>query len=458
MSRRILIVDDEKNTREGLKWALESSGAEILTATDGEQALVLLGSERVDLILCDLKMPKMDGMELLEHVREEFPETEFVILTGHGTVEGAVAAMKQGVFDYLIKPVNIDELQLLVERVFSQRSLRQENERLRREVNDRYGFESIIGRSAEMEAVFDKIRQVAPTRASVLIEGETGTGKELLAKAIHFNSPRKTKPFIAVNCGALTQTLLESELFGHEKGAFTGAIKQKPGRFELAHTGTIFLDEIGETSPEFQVRLLRVLQEQEFERVGGQKPVKVDVRVIAATNRDLKKEVEAGRFREDLYYRLNVVRLDLPALRERRDDIPLLLEYYLRKMNQEHGRSLAFNPKAVAMLQDYGWPGNVRQLRTMVESLVILTPGREIMPKHLPEDVRSETSPTQQVRLRVGMTVADAERELIRATLAELGGNKAKAARTLGLGRKTLYRKLKEYGMADESDAEPEEE
>ncbi len=445
--RRILLVEDEKNTREGLKWALEGTGAEIVTAADGEQALLALGNEPFDLVISDLRMPKMDGMELLHHVREEHPDTEFIILTGHGTVEGAVQAMKQGVFDYLIKPVNIDELQMLVERVFSQRSLRQENERLKREVNERYGFESIIGRSAQMEAIFDKIRQVAPTRASVLIQGETGTGKELLAKAIHFNSPRKSKPFIAVNCGALTQTLLESELFGHEKGAFTGAVKQKLGRFEMAHTGTIFLDEIGETSPEFQVRLLRVLQEQEFERVGGTKPVKVDVRVIAATNRDLKKEVDAGRFREDLYYRLNVVRIDLPPLRERREDIPLLADSFLRKFNAEHGRELAFHPKAIQALQNFGWPGNVRQLRTVVESLVILTPGREILPKHLPEEIRTDAEPGHQVKIRVGMTVAEAERELIRATLAELDGNKAKAARSLGLGRKTLYRKLAEYGM-----------
>jgi DNA-binding NtrC family response regulator len=447
MTRRILIVDDEKNTREGLKWALESTGAEISTAADGEQALLALGNEGFDLILSDLKMPRMDGMDLLRHVRDEFPETEFVILTGHGTVEGAVQAMKEGVFDYLIKPVNIDELQMLVERVFSQRSLRQENERLRREVNDRYGFESIIGRSPAMEVIFDKIRQVAPTRASVLIQGETGTGKELLAKAIHFNSPRKNKPFIAVNCGALTQTLLESELFGHEKGSFTGAIKQKQGRFELAHTGTIFLDEIGETSPEFQVRLLRVLQEQEFERVGGTKPVKVDVRVITATNRDLKKEVEAGRFREDLFYRLDVVRIDLPPLRDRREDIPLIADSYLRKFCQEHGRDLSFHPKAMQALQDFSFPGNVRQLRTVIESLVILTQGKEIQLKHLPEDIRADGDRGHQVKLRVGMTVADAERELIKATLAEFEGNKARAARSLGLGRKTLYRKLAEYGL-----------
>jgi DNA-binding NtrC family response regulator len=440
-----MIVDDEKNTREGLKWVLESTGAEITLAENGEQALVRLGSQPVDVVLSDLKMPRMDGMELLEHVKEEFPETDFVILTGHGTVETAVQAMKRGAFDYLIKPVNIEELQLLVERIFEQKALKQENERLRREVDDRYGFESIIGRSPQMEQVFEKVRQVAPTKASVLIQGETGTGKELIAKAIHFNSPRRRKPFIAVNCGALSQTLLESELFGHEKGAFTGAIKQKAGRFELAHGGTIFLDEIGETTPELQVRLLRVLQEQEFERVGGMKPVKVDTRVVAATNRDLKKEVDAGRFREDLYYRLNVIRLDLPPLRDRVDDIPLLVNFYLKQFCKDHGRDLTVNPKAMSLLQNYHWPGNVRQLRTVMESAVILSSGKEILPRNLPEEIRNDTQPANAIRLRVGMTVADAERELIRATLAELQGNKAKASRMLGLGRKTLYRKLEEY-------------
>jgi len=444
-----MIVDDEKNTREVLKWALESTGAEVFLAENGEQALVKLGNLPVDLVISDLKMPKMDGMELLTHVHEEFPDADFVMLTGHGTVETAVDAMKKGAFDYLIKPVNIDELQLLVDRVFDQKSLKQENERLRREVDDKYGFDSIVGHSAPMENIFEKIRQVAPTKASVLIQGETGTGKELIAKAIHFNSNRRRKPFVAVNCGALTQTLLESELFGHEKGAFTGAIKQKAGRFEVANGGTIFLDEIGETTPELQVRLLRVLQEQEFERVGGTKPVKVDVRIIAATNRDLKKEVEAGRFREDLYYRLNVIRIDIPALRERADDIPLIANHYLKQFNREHGKNLEFNPKTTAMLQNFHWPGNVRQLRTVVESAVILTSGREIQPKNLPEELRTEKIASGGVKLRVGMTVEDAERELIKATLADFQGYKAKAARTLGLGRKTLYRKLQQYGIEE---------
>ncbi|MBI5154526.1 sigma-54-dependent Fis family transcriptional regulator [Candidatus Poribacteria bacterium] len=449
MKHSILIVDDEKNTREGLKWALEHGEREVQIATDGDDALGLLADRPFDLVLSDLKMPKLDGMGLLHQMRNDFPESEFVMLTGHGTVETAVEAMKSGAFDYLIKPVNIDELNLLVNRVFEQRELRQENARLRKEVNERYGFENIIGNSPAMQRIFQIIRQVGPTRASVLIQGETGTGKELVARAIHYNSSRAAKPFVAVNCGALSQSLLESELFGHEKGAFTGAIAQRAGRFENANKGTIFLDEIGETSPEFQVKLLRVLQEQEFERVGGGKPIKVDVRVIAASNRGLKAEADAGRFREDLYYRLNVIKIEMPPLRERPDDIPLLVHHFLQQFAREHGRELTVSPKALQLLQGYSWPGNVRQLRTVMESVSILTSGREIGPKHLPEEVRGDAPPGQPLRLHVGMTVSDAERELIRATLAEHGGNKAKAARILGLGRKTLYRKLDEYGMAE---------
>ncbi|MDX1973376.1 MAG: sigma-54 dependent transcriptional regulator [Candidatus Sumerlaeia bacterium] len=449
MSRSVLIVDDEKNTREGLKWALESQVDRVLVAANGEEALDILGTESVGLVLSDLKMPKMTGMELLEKVRSEHEEVEFVILTGHGTVETAVDAMKLGAFDYLIKPVNLEELNILVKRVFEQRELKQENASLRAQVNERYGFDNLVGNSEAMQRIFQMIRQVAPARASVLIDGETGTGKELVAKAIHFNSPRKTKPFIAVNCGALSQSLLESELFGHEKGAFTGAVSQRAGRFEAANKGTIFLDEIGETTPEFQVKLLRVLQEQEFERVGGQRPVKVDVRIIAATNRDLKKEVAEGRFREDLYYRLNVINIKLPPLRERQDDVALLVHHFLQHFNKENGRQLTLSPKALELLMGYSWPGNVRQLRTMMESICILTPGKEILPQNLPADVAGQQTPQHHLKLHVGMTVRDAERELIRATLAKLGGNKAKAARVLGLGRKTLYRKLEEYELAE---------
>ncbi|MGF1572550.1 MAG: sigma-54-dependent transcriptional regulator [Sumerlaeia bacterium] len=463
MPHSILIVDDEKNTREGLKWALENQAEKVFLAANGEEALNILSEEQIGLVLSDLKMPKMTGIELLERVREDHEHVEFIMLTGHGTVETAVDAMKLGAFDYLIKPVNLEELNILVTRVFEQRDLKKENEELRVQVNERYGFDNIIGNSDQIQKVFQIIRQVAPTRASILIDGETGTGKELVAKAIHFNSNRKNKPFVAVNCGALSQSLLESELFGHEKGAFTGALSQRAGRFEAANKGTIFLDEIGETTPEFQVKLLRVLQEQEFERVGGQKIVKVDVRIIAATNRDLKEEVKQGRFREDLYYRLNVINIKLPPLRERQDDVALLVHHFLIQFNKENGRNLTLSPKAMDLLQGYNWPGNVRQLRTMMESICILTSGKEILPANLPPDIAGEQEPQHHLKLRVGMTVREAEQELIRATLAKLNGNKAKAARVLGLGRKTLYRKLEEYeleatsGPSDEAEDETPE-
>ncbi len=447
MPQTILIVEDEKNTRDGLKWALERPDTEIATAADGEEALAYAREHPVDFVLTDIKMPRMDGMEFLHHLREEHPEVDVAVLTGHGTVETAVEAMKLGAAHYFIKPVNIEELRLLVDRVFEQRHMRAENERLRAEVDTMYGFEQIVGRSAAMQEVFQRVRQVAPTRASVLIQGETGTGKELIARAIHHNSPRRRKPFVAVNCGALAQSLLESELFGHEKGAFTNAVRTKPGRFEMADQGTIFLDEISETSPEFQVKLLRVLQEQEFERVGGSQTIRVDVRVVAATNRDLDVEVKEGRFREDLFWRLNVVRIVLPPLRERPEDIPLLVEHFLQQFNREHGKNTMISPRALNLLVNYAWPGNVRQLRTTIESLVILATGREIPPRQLPPDIQRETAPSQSIRLRVGTSLRDAEKELIRATLAANDGNKALAARVLGLGRKTLYRKLDEYGI-----------
>ena len=299
-----------------------------------------------------------------------------------------------------------------------------------------------------MERVFHTVRQVAPTRATVLIQGESGTGKELIAHAIHINSPRANKPFVPVNCGALAATLLESELFGYEKGAFTHAVKTKPGRFEMADGGTIFLDEISETSPEFQVKLLRVLQEKTFERVGGVSPMKVDVRVIAATNRDLRSLVDEGRFREDLFYRLNVVQVNLPPLRERAEDIPLLVDTFLKEFsaaNDRHG--LQLHPKAMAMLQNYRWPGNVRQLRNVIEGLVVMSAGREITPRNLPSDLRHEEPAQGSIVLHVGASLADAERELIRATLADKKGNRAQTAKILGIGRKTLYRKIEEYGI-----------
>jgi DNA-binding NtrC family response regulator len=443
----ILIADDEKNTREGLRWALERKDLAILLAADGEEALRTIRGNHVDMLITDLKMPRLDGMGLLARVREESPSTTVVILTGHGTVESAVDAMKRGAYDYLIKPINIDELNLLVDRILSNRALAEENLQLKEKLEQIFGFENIVGRSNVMLEVFDRVRTVARTRANVLLYGESGTGKELVANAIHQNSPRRNKPFVKVNCGALTLTLLESELFGHEKGAFTHAIKTRPGRFELADGGTLLLDEISETAPEFQVKLLRVLQDGEFERVGGTQTLRTDVRVIAATNRRLEDLVREGKFREDLYYRLKVIEIDLPPLRERREDIPLLVDHFIEEFSRYYGKPKPrLQPRAMNALQNFGWPGNVRQLRNVIEGAMVMTSG-EIGMKNLPDEIRVDQPSDNFVRIAAGSSLKDAERELIQAALIQNGGNRAKTARQLGLGRKTLYRKMEEYGI-----------
>jgi DNA-binding NtrC family response regulator len=448
MGRRILIVDDEKNTREGLRWALDGKNYDISLATDGQEAADLLSIQPFDLVITDLKMPAMDGMELLNLILKKHPKTIVIILTGHATVENAVEAMKKGAYDYIEKPINIDDLNLLVEHTLLEKNLPEEDENLRQFLQRQYSMESIIGDSPAMKKVFEKIIHVAPTRATVLIQGESGTGKELIASAIHYNSPRWNKPLIKLNCGALTHTLLESELFGHEKGAFTDAHRQKIGRFELADGGTIFLDEISETSLEFQVKLLRVLQEQEFERVGGVKTVHVDVRVIAATNKNLKVCVEKGTFREDLFYRLNVIQINVPPLRERREDIPLLAEHFLKEFCAENNKSnVRISPQAMALLQGFSWRGNVRQLRNVIEGMVVMATSNEITPVNLPEEIRQKSEKEQTISIKAGASLAEMEKKLIETTLIREGGNKAKVARILGMGRKTLYRKMHEYGI-----------
>lgn len=444
----ILIVDDEKNAREGMKWALETPEWTVDVAASAEAALAHLETNQADLVVTDLKMPGMDGLQLLERVKAEDPTVEVIVITAHSTVETAVEAMRKGAFDYQTKPIRLDELKMVIERALQRQSLARENERLIKAVEDRYGFEKIIGRSPPMEAVFQTIRQVAPTRATVLIQGESGTGKELIANAIHFNSPRRREPLVPVNCGALAPGLLESELFGHEKGAFTNAIRSKPGRFEMANNGTIFLDEISETSPDFQVRLLRVLQEQRFERVGGTKTIQVDVRVIAATNKNLEQLVAEGKFREDLFYRLNVITIKIPPLRDRPEDIPLLVGAFLKEFGDQYSKpGLHLSAKTMAQIQSYDWPGNVRQLRNAIEGMVVMANAKELPPRLLPEPIRRGTQPKGNIAIRVGSTMADAEREMIRATLAHLSGNRAETARQLGIARKTLYRKIEEYGI-----------
>ncbi len=474
MNATILVVDDERNIREGLRRALEFDGHSVVTAADGREALSALATEEIDLVIADLRMPRLSGDQLLKQVAERHPTVRVIILTGHATVEVAVQAMRDGAYDFLEKPVNLERLGLLVERALAERELTLSNRELRRELERQQASRGLLGNTAAMHRVFEMVEQVAPSRASVLITGESGAGKEVVAEAIHRLSPRAEQPLIKVHCAALAETLLESELFGHEKGAFTGAAGLKRGRFELAHTGTIFLDEIGEISPAVQIKLLRVLQDRAFERVGGEQTIEADVRVIAATNRDLAAETAAGRFRDDLFYRLNVVNIRVPPLRERREDIPVLAAAILKTLAAENGKEIeGFDADANQRLWDYEWPGNVRELQNAIESAVVMTRESVITAADLPPHVREDSTnafvrtaagnaarlipgqPDQPagdayVRLPIGSTVDDAERELIRYTLAAHRGNKTRAAAVLGIGRKTLHRKLAEYGIESE--------
>jgi DNA-binding NtrC family response regulator len=450
MKFHILIADDEKNIREGLGQALEMDGYSVFLAGDGTEALQIFGEEEIDLIITDLKMPKLSGDELLHRIASEQPALPVIILTGHGTIETAVDAMRAGAYDFLTKPVNLDHLSLLVKRALANRNLILQYRAMREELEKKRGFANIIGASPELRRIFDVATQVASTRAAVLITGESGTGKELIADAIHNLSNRREKPFIKVHCAALSESLLESELFGHEKGAFTGALSRKRGRFELAHLGTIFLDEIGEINPNVQVKILRVLQEKKFERVGGEETVEVDVRVVSATNRDLKQAIAGGDFREDLYYRLNVVNIHMPPLRERKEDIPLLAAAFLKEFAEENGKKInGIDPRVLSALYAYPWPGNIRELRNCIESAVVLCKGTAITIDDLPPSVSSGAE-ENSIRISLGTNMADAEREIIMGTLGYLRGNKSRAAEVLGIGRKTLHRKLKEYGLEEE--------
>lgn len=447
MRPTILIVDDEKNTREGLRRGLEHNKYNILIAEDGKTALELFSKDRIDLMLADLKMPGMDGIKLMQKVKEISSNTLTIILTAYGTIETAVNAMKQGAYDYVTKPLNLDEVDILVRRALSTRRIEQENISLRQQLEKRYGFENIIGNNPQIKQIFETIKQVAPTKATVLIIGESGTGKELIASAIHLRSLRKNGPFVDVHCAALTETLLESELFGHEKGAFTGAIQLRPGRFELADGGTLFLDEVSEMSLGTQVKLLRVLETQKFQRVGGAKNIKVDIRLIAATNTNLEKRIKEGKFRDDLYYRLNVVSIKMPPLRERKDDIPLLINAFLKESCKEHKKqTITVRQDALQKLIDYPWPGNVRELRNLIESIVILTKKNEITLDDLPAHIKEGIAPSM---LTETGNIRDAEKTLILDALRKTNNNKTKAAELIGISRRTLHRKIKEYGLTN---------
>ena len=449
---RILVVDDEANARNALAEILREEDYQVETAADGFKALARADSFCPDLVLSDLKMPGMDGVELLAKLKSA-PEldVEVVVMTAFGAVETAVAAMRAGAADYLTKPLNTDELLVVLDRALERCKLRQEATQLREQLKNRYSFSNIIGAAPEMQQLFKSIAQIAPSRATVLLSGESGTGKELVAAAIHHSSNRGDRPFIKLHCAALAESLLESELFGHERGAFTGAERRREGRFERADGGTLFLDEIGEISHATQVKLLRVLQEREFERVGGNQTLKVDVRVIAATNRDLKEMVERGQFREDLFYRLNVINVHLPPLRHRTGDIPALALHFARRYSEENAKAVTkISDRALSLLAGHPWHGNVRELENVIERAVVLAEGDTIEMSHLPGELAADPEPGQKPIIP-GATMADLERHAILTTLEACGGSTSKAADTLGISVRKIQYKLQEYGAAPKS-------
>src|SRR5229473_1289663 len=445
VSERVLIVEDDAAARVGLVQLVKSWGFLSESASDGEDALVKVTSFRPSIVISDLVMPRMDGLALLRTLQSQDADVTTLLLTAMGTVETAVAAMKEGAYDYLTKPVDIQRLKVLLDKIVERQETLREVKALRRQLREHGTFGPMTGNSPEMRKIYHVIEQAAPTGASVLITGESGTGKELVAQTIHRLSPRASFPFVAINCAAIPETLLESEIFGHEKGAFTGAADRRPGCFELADRGTLFLDEIGEMTPPTQVKLLRVLQERRFRRLGGRNEQSVDVRVIAATNQEPFEAVQKGKLREDLYYRLNVFSLRLPTLRERKEDLPLLIQAFINEFNTRNQRSIAgVDQQAMRMLEQYAWPGNVRELRNVIERATIIAPGPLIEVKHLPPVLTQEPPAQHQAQLALspGTTVEEAERRLIMMTLAHTRDNKTRAAEILGISLKTLHNKL----------------
>jgi len=460
---KILVVDDEEIVLKSCRKILEGGGYEVFTALSGQEAFDLLKSEPFDIVITDIKMPGIDGMEVLEKVKEEYPDILVIIITGYSTVQSAVQAMKLGAFDYIPKPFTPDEVLVVVEKALEKKSLIYENIYLRKELETKYGFDNIIGNSPKMQEVYRLIRKVAPTDSTVLIRGDSGTGKELIARAIHFNSPRKQKRFVPVDCGVLAKELLESELFGHVKGSFTGAIVTKPGLFEIADGGSIFLDEIGDTSPNFQSKLLRVIQEREFTPVGGVKPKKVDLRLIVATNKDLEKLVEENKFREDLFYRLNVITIVIPPLKERKDDIPLLAYHFLRKYAKEMKKSIkSISVDVMNMLTAYSWPGNVRQLENVIERAIVMAEGHTVTTEHLPFAVRTEmahpntpipknSEELKEVKKKLRESaVENIEKSFILDALTRNDWNISRSAKEVGMQRPNFQALMRKYNIRTE--------
>jgi DNA-binding NtrC family response regulator len=455
MKYRTLIVDDEADSRDALAELTQRWGYDVQTASDGTEALRRAIEWHPDVILTDLVMPNMDGLWLLRALRGELPDCPVVLLTGRGTIQTAVQAIREGAFDFIEKPLEVPRLRIVMERALEKKETMREVQLLRRRLAALAPGTDLIGSGPAMQKVFELVQKVSPSTASVVITGQSGTGKEVVARAIHNLSPRKEKPFLALNCSAFPATLIESELFGYERGAFTGADQRRLGNFELAQNGTLFLDEIAELPLELQAKFLRVLEDRTIRRLGGRSEVEVDVRVLCATNRDLKEEIKSGRFREDLYFRLHVFSIALPPLKERREDIPVLVHHFIEKYNAETGKRVqGVAPGALAVLQDYAWPGNIRELRNTVERAMILVDGDIIEEEHLPPDMQSSRPEAAMLRVPLGIPLDKVEKEYILASLQKNGGNKARTADALGISEKTLYNKLNRYAAEARARAE----
>jgi DNA-binding NtrC family response regulator len=446
----ILVVEDEINIRGALVTMLEKKGYQVRGVATAEEGVAQLEAVPAELVITDLRMPGIGGMEFLRRLKDRWPETEVVVMTAYGSIDTAVEAMRCGAYDYLTKPINRERFPIVVEKALERHALSAENKQLRDRLETRTQFDQMVGKSEPMQRVYTLVEMVADSDVTVLLTGESGTGKELIARAIHHKSPRADGPFITMNCGALPDTLFESELFGYEKGAFTGAMATKMGRFELADGGTLLLDEVGELSLKSQVDFLRVLETKEFRRLGGTKLLNVDARIIAATNRNLEEAVKQGDFREDLYYRLNVVPIRLPPLRDRADDIPLLVDRFLTECSTQHHREPKdVSQEAMRLLRLYGWPGNIRQLRNLMERLVVTVKDPMIQPEHLPEEIQAGKEDARTMVVTLGTSLDQLEREVIQRTLTEITNHREKAAKLLGISLRALHYKIKEYGIRD---------
>jgi len=467
IEERVLVVDDEPGMKEFLKIMLEKMGYQADAADSGEDAIKRLEQGKYKLVICDLKMPRISGMEVLRRSKEVNPEVPVIMITAFGTAESAVEAMKLGAYDYISKPFKVDEIQLVINKALEKARLLEENIQLKRELKNKYGFHQLIGLSEPMRKIYEIIRQTAPTKSNILISGESGTGKELVAKAIHYNSPRRNHPLLTVNCASIPESLLESELFGHTRGAFTGAYQSKRGVFELADQGSIFLDEISEMTPGLQAKLLRVIEDKSFRKVGGEQELKVDVRIIAATNRDIEKEIKTGRFREDLFYRLNVIHIHLPPLRERKEDIPILAQHFLEKYSAEMKKPIRkISKEAEEMLIKYHWPGNVRELENVIERAVSMEKTEAILPESITEKVRCPENvldlassfqiPSQGINLE--KTMENLERKMLKEALLQSRGNQTRAAELLGLSFRSFRYRIKKLGIDQEMGLKNEDE